>query len=163
MCKSRRNYFTILRQRKRAGGHTLIELSMLSVLFVIMGVLCLDTGYLIMGAEINDRACRDAARAASEADNYATALQLAQAAVIAHAGDGYYVTSPKVDPVAFTYQDFAGSPPSNTSPYVSVTTNCNIRVPAPILFMGAGFGNSGAMQFSKTYVFPIVKTQLYLP
>ncbi len=136
---------------------------MLSVLFVVLAVLSLDIGYVLMGSELNDTACRDAARAAAEADNYATSLQLAQAAVVAHAGDGTYVTSPVVDTTQFTYQDFAGSPPPNTSPYVSVTTHCNIRVPAPILFMGSSFMSSGTMQFTKTYVFPIVKTQLYLP
>jgi Flp pilus assembly protein TadG len=144
-------------------GHTLIELSMLSILFVVMGVLCLDVGYLIMGSELNDRACRDAARAAAAADNYTTSLQLARAAVVPHAGDGYFVSAPQVDTTAFTYQDFSGNPPTNISPYVRVTTHCNIRVPAPIFFLGTSFLSSGTMQFTRTYVFPIVKTQLYLP
>lgn len=147
---------------KRPGGHTLIELSMLAVLFVVMSVLSLDVGYVIMGSQLNDRACRDAARAAAEADNYAGALDLAQTAVIAHRGDGYFVSSPTVEASDFVYQDFSGSPPPNTSPYVSVTTSCNIRIPAPIFFLGAEFGSSGTMNFRKTYVFPIVKTQLYL-
>ena len=148
--------------RSGSSGHVLIELSMLSVLFVVIGVLCLDVGYLILGSEVNDRACRDAARAAAAADNYATSLQLAKAAVAPHAADGTYVTSPLVDTTAFVYQDFNGSPPTNVSPYVSVTTHCKVRVPAPILFLGTAFLSSGAMQFTKTYVFPIVKTQLYL-
>lgn len=135
---------------------------MLGVLFVVMSVLCLDMGYVIMGSQVNDRACRDAARAAAEADNYATALKLAQAAVAPHKGDGYFVSSPTVDASAFTYEDFGGDPPPNTSPFVSVTTNCDIRIPAPIFFLGANFGATGTMNFSKTYVFPIVKTQLYL-
>jgi hypothetical protein len=150
-------------RRVSCKGHILIELAMLSVLFVVMGVLCLDVGYLILGSELNDRACRDAARAAAAADNYTTSLQLAKAAVVPHAGDGFYVTSPQVDTAAFLYQDFSGSPPANTSPYVSVTTHCNIHVPAPIFFLGTSFLSSGSMQFTKTYVFPIVKTQLYLP
>ncbi|MBX9720190.1 MAG: hypothetical protein K2X81_02250, partial [Candidatus Obscuribacterales bacterium] len=150
------------RLKKRAKGSTLIELSMLSVLFVVIGALAVDVGYIIMGSEQNDRACRDAARAAAQADNYGTALQMAKAAVVAHKADGYYVTSPLVDPSAFTYQDFAGSPPPSTSPFVSVTTTCKVRVPAPIFFLGASFEPSGKMLFTKTYVFPIVKTQLYL-
>ncbi|MBX9686735.1 MAG: hypothetical protein K2X27_08535 [Candidatus Obscuribacterales bacterium] len=149
-------------KKRNQKAHTLIELSMLSVIFVVIAVLCLDVGYLIMGSEMNDRACRDAARAAAQADNYATALQLARAALIPHTADGYYLSSPTVNSSAFTYQDFGGDPPPNTSPYVSVTTNCNVRVPAPIFFLGSGFLKNGNMQFSKTYVFPIVKTQLYL-
>lgn len=158
-------FFACARAGNRCSrhGHTLIELSMLSVLFVVMSVLCLDMGYLIMGSQMNDRACRDAARAAADADNYATALQLAQAAVVPHRGDGYFVTNPTVDSSQFLYQDFGGDPPPNTSPFVRVTTNCNIRLPAPIFFLNSSFGSSGAMTFSKTYIFPIVKTQLYLP
>jgi hypothetical protein len=136
---------------------------MLSVLFVVLAILSLDVGYLIMGSELNDVACRDAARAAAEADNYATSLQLAQAAVVSHTADGYFVTQPQVNASLFQYQDFSGSPPANTSPYVSVTTSCNVRVPAPIFFLGSSFMASDTMQFSKTYVFPIVKEQLYLP
>jgi hypothetical protein len=135
---------------------------MLGVLFVIIALLCMDVGYIIMGSEMNDRACRDAARAAAEADNPLTALKLAQTAVVPHRGDGTYVGIPTVDSSAFTYQDFSGNPPANTSPYVSVTTHCNVHIPAPIFFLGSGFGSSGSMTFTKTYVFPIVKTQLYL-
>ncbi len=150
------------KQVRKLSGHTLIELSMLSVLFVVIAVLCLDAGYLILGSELNDRACRDAARAAAEADNYLSALQLAQAAVVAHRGDGVYISSPQVNASSFVYEDFLGSPPENTSPYVSVTTNCNLRLPAPIFFLGAECFGTGTMNFSKTYVFPIIKTQLYL-
>ncbi|MBX9573538.1 MAG: hypothetical protein K2X77_31845 [Candidatus Obscuribacterales bacterium] len=149
-------------RRNKERGHTLVELSMLSVLFVIMAVLSLDVGYVLMGSEVNDRACRDAARAAAQGDNYATALRLAQVAVIPHRADGVYVSSPTVDTAQFTYQDFGGDPPPNESPFVSVTTRANVRIPAPIFFLGSGFGQNGTMQFSKTYVFPIVKTQLFL-
>lgn len=149
-------------RRNKERGHTLVELSMLSVLFVIMAVLSLDVGYVLMGSEVNDRACRDAARAAAQGDNYDTALRLAQVAVIPHRADGVYVSSPTVDTAQFTYQDFGGDPPPNESPFVSVTTRANVRIPAPIFFLGSGFGQNGTMQFSKTYVFPIVKTQLFL-
>lgn len=151
-----------LRPRRSARAHTLIELSMLSILFVIMAILSVDVGYVLMGSEMNDRACRDAARAAAQGDNYATALRLAQTAVIPHKGDGVFVTSPIVDTAQFTYQDYGGDPPPNTSPFVSVTTHANVKVPAPILFLGSGFGTNGSMQFTKTYVFPIVRTQLIL-
>ena len=151
-----------MKARNRASGHTLIELSMLSVLFVVLAVLSLDIGYLLMGSELNDRACRDAARAAAQGDNYATALQLAQTAVIPHNGDGVFVSTPTVDPSVFTYQDFGGDPPPNTSPFVTVTTRTRIKVPAPIFFLGAEFGANGSMSFNKTYTFPIVKTQLFL-
>ena len=147
---------------KRSAGHTLIELSMLGVLFVVLAVLSLDVGYVMMGSQLNDRACRDAARAAAEADNYASSLQMAQAAVIPHRGDGYWVTNPTVNTAQFIYQDYSGDPPPNTSPFVTVTTNCNVRIPAPIFFLGATFGAGGTMSFTKSYTFPIVKTALFL-
>lgn len=150
------------KSRAGASGHSLIELSMLGVLFVVIAVLCLDVGYVMMGSQLNDRACRDAARAAAEADNYGSSLQMAQAAVIPHRGDGYWVTNPTVNTASFVYQDFSGSPPPNTSPFVTVTTNCNVRLPAPIFFLGASFGAGGTMSFTKSYTFPIVKTALFL-
>lgn len=154
---------TFLKQnRKGERGHTLVEMSMLSVLFVVMAILTLDIGYVLMGSEMNDRACRDAARAAAQGDNYATALRLAQVAVLPHRSDGVFVSAPTVDSAQFTYQDFGGDPPPNESPFVSVTTTSNVRIPAPIFFLGSGFGQNGTMQFTKTYVFPIVKTQLFL-
>lgn len=135
---------------------------MLSVLFVVIGIFCLDIGFVLMASQLNERACRDAARAAAQADNYLSSLQLAQAAVAGHKADGYFVTAPSVDASQFTYQDFGGSAPSNVSPFVSVTTTTTVRIPAPVFFMGASFGKNGTMQFRKTYTFPIVKTQLYL-
>ena len=68
-------------KNRRPRAHSLIEVSLLSVLFVVIAILCLDVGYVMMGSQLNDRACRDAARAAAEADNYLGSLQMAQAAV----------------------------------------------------------------------------------
>lgn len=153
----------ITRNPKRGSrAHSLVEVSLLSVLFVVIAILCLDVGYVMMASQLNDRACRDAARAAAEADNYLSSLQMAQAAVIPHKGDGYWVTNPKVATSKFVYQDFSGSPPTNVSPYVTVTTDCDVRIPAPIFFLGASFKANGIMSFTKTYTFPIVKTTLYL-
>lgn len=146
----------------RTNGHSMIELAMLSVLFVVMAVFCLDIGFVIMGSQMNDAACRDAARAAAQGNDYATSLRLAQAALASHRPDGYFVTQPTLDTSGFEYEDFSGSPPPDTSPFVTVTTATNVRIPAPIFFMGASFAPDGTMAFRKTMTFPIVKTTLYL-
>lgn len=146
----------------RKRGHNIIELAMLSVLFVVFAIFALDIGFVIMGSQMNDAACRDAARAAAQGNSYANALNLARAALAGHRPDGYFVTQPTLDTGAFQYEDFSGSPPPDTSPYVTVTTSTTVRIPAPVFFIGASFGKDGTMRFSKTYTFPIVKTTLYL-
>jgi Flp pilus assembly protein TadG len=135
---------------------------MISIFLAIMAMFSADVGIVIFASAVNDRACRDACRAAAQADNYATSLKLAQAAVKAHKGDGYFISQPIVDTSKFVYQDYAGSPPPDTSPFVSVTTNTTVKIPAPVVFVGINYGTNGSMTFSKTYTFPIVKTQLYL-
>lgn len=148
--------------KRRAKGHSIIELGILSVLFAVVAIFCVDVCFMLMASQVNERACRDAARAAAQADNYLSSLQLAQAAVASHKADGNYVSSPAVDASSFVYQDFGGNNPASVSPFVSVTTTTNIRVPAPVFFMGQNMGPDGTMQFTKTYTFPIVKTKLYL-
>jgi Flp pilus assembly protein TadG len=150
-----------LKQRRKTA-HSIIELAMLSVLFAIVAVFTLDIGFVITASQINDEACRDAARAAAQANNYDSAIRLARAALASHKTDGYFVTQPVLDAPSFVYEDYAGDPPENTSPFVTATTSVTVRIPAPVLFIGATFGEGGTMNFQKTYTFPIVKTQLYL-
>ncbi len=147
---------------RRTHGHSIIELAMLSVLFSIFAVFALDIGFVLLGSQMNDEACRDAARAAAQGSDYINSIRLARAALASHKPDGYYVTQPTLDAGAFVYEDFTGSPPPDTSPYVKVTTTTSVRIPAPVFFIGASFGKDGTMQFSKSYTFPIVKTTLYL-
>lgn len=159
-----------IRQRLRTGeaalraaeGHVLVELSMITVLLVIVAVLCANVGIMSLASSMNDSACRDAARAAAQASSRTAALNQAQAALKAHKTDGYFVSQPTINTSDFVYEDYSGSPPDNTSPYVQVTTSSTVRVPAPILFFGAQFGKDGTMTFNRTYTFPIVRTQLYL-
>lgn len=147
---------------RQRTAHTIIELGMLSVLFVVFAIFSLDVGFVILGSQMNDAACRDAARAAAQGSDYSTSLKLAHAAAAAHRPDGYFVTPPKVDDSRFVYEDFAGNPPSDTTACVTVTTSTTVRIPAPVFFVNATFGEQGTISFSRTYTFPIVKTTLYL-
>jgi Flp pilus assembly protein TadG len=155
-------------------GHTAIELASICIIFVVVTVLCLDVGVMILASGSNERACRDACRAAAETSDSASALAAAQAACAAHAQNGgYFAAPPTVDATTFLYQDFAatnGVPPAplppSTPPTVRVTTQTTVTIPAPIVFMGLiKFGGPGqnTMNFRKTYVFPIVRQQLFLP
>jgi Flp pilus assembly protein TadG len=155
-----------LRKRRNQKGSSAIELASIAMCMAVMAVFCADLAVIMMGLTLNDRACRDAARSAAQASNYNSSLSAAQAALKAHKMDGYYVTQPALDPTKFVYQDYSGTPPLDTSPYVTVSTSVTVRLPAPVFFFTASFkgnGGNGTMTFQQTYTYPIVKTQLYLP
>ncbi len=143
--------------RDKRGG-SILELAIIAILLVVISLFCVDILVLIIGSGVNERACRDAARMAAQSTNYAGSLVLAQTAVKAFPGDGYFVTTPAVDTASFVYNDFGGNPPVDTSPYVSVTTTAQVRIPAPVFLWGATYMNNGTMVFTKTYTFPIVTT-----
>jgi hypothetical protein len=140
-------------------GHILLELSCSAFLMLVFTILTADMGVLIYGAEFNDRACRDAARAAAQGQNAQQSTQLIRAILIAHKGDGNYITSPSLQ--ALVYNDFGGSPPAQVSPFVTVTTKTTARAPfAPLVFFkDAVFLQNGTFSFTQTYTFPIVKTK----
>lgn len=141
----------------------MIELGCVMVALAVVSVLSADIGIIMLADSTNERACRDAARAAAQGSDATTALRYAQLAVATHAVNNTFVTNPTVDPTTFVYEDYAGNPPPNTSPYVQVVTSINVRVPAPVVFASAKFNPSnGLMTLRKQYNFPFVKTQLYL-
>jgi hypothetical protein len=146
----------------RKRGNTIIELAGVSSLLVVIALFCADIGIVSFGASLNDQACRDACRAAAQGSDVATATNMAKASLKAHLADGYFITTPAMKAGGLVYEDFSGSPPPDTSPYVEVTTSNTVRIPAPVLFFGAKFGKGGTMNFSKKYTFPIVRTTLYL-
>jgi len=147
---------------RKTDGHLVLELSVVASLICVAGAFCANLATVSIAASAIDLSCRDAARAAAQASDSASSLKLAQTAVKAHQTDGYFISQPTVSANSFVYQDFAGNPPANTSPYVSVTTTSNVRLPAPVMFWGVASGTDGTTVFTRTYTFPIVKTQLYL-
>jgi len=147
---------------QRSAGHSLAELGVVGGLFMMITMLSLNIGLVALGSSSNERACRDAARAAAQGSNLDQSIRLAQACLRAHAADGYFVTRSTLSTADFVYEDFGGSPPPNTSPYGEVTTTNQVRIPAPFLFPTSQTGNNGIVTFRNTYTFPIVKVQLYL-
>jgi hypothetical protein len=148
--------------QKRKSGQSLAELGVVGGLFVMISMLSLNIGLAALGSSSNERACRDAARAAAQGNNTDQAIRLAQASLLAHSADGYFVTRSTLSSSDFVYEDFGGDPPPNTSPYVQVTTTNQVRIPAPFLFPTGQTGSNGLITFRNTYTFPIVKVQLYL-
>lgn len=152
------------RTRKKTG-HSIIEFACVALLLAIVCLLAADVGIMMLADSTNERACRDAARAAAGASDATTSLTMAQAAVSTHGKASSFLSKPTIDTQCFVYQDFGGSPPPSVSPYVEVTTFITVKLPAPIFFGKAKLDLSdtgGSMQLRKTYHFPIVKTKLYL-
>lgn len=151
----------VSQRQRRFHGYGFMEVAFIGSIMTMLALFSLNIGLIALGSSLNDRACRDAARAAAQGTTANQALLLANAALRSHPADGFFVT-PSTLSANFVYQDYGGSPPPDTSPYVTVTTTNQVRIPAPFLFTGQGFGTNGMLTFSSTYTFPIVKVQLYL-
>lgn len=147
------------RASRRSGGHSFIEIGMLSVLVAILAMFCVDIGILLLAATINDAACRDAARAAAQADSIMGARMFAAAALGAHADSAFIPApvientdyhAPVVDPATGTV-DKKGPPP-----HVTVATKLTVKLPAPFLLLGMNFGEDGTITFRQSYRYPII-------
>lgn len=153
------NYLPRRQSYVRTEGSILIELACGASLMLVFSLLCADIGMVVFGVDINDRACRDAARAAALGGSTSESVALASAALKAHAADGYYFTSPQLV-LPISYNDYGGNPPAQTSPYVQITTSTIARVPfAPVDFFGAQFLKNGTISFKQTYTFPLLKAK----
>jgi hypothetical protein len=139
---------------------SLAEVAATSFLFVMLGVFAADICLLIFGCSVNDKACRDVVRAAAQQATAAKALQFAVASVKNHKTDGFFISTISLVGGAVNYNDFGGNPPAGQTPYVQVTTQVTVTLPAPIYFFGAGFTNQ--MSFSQTYTSPIIGTKYIL-
>ena len=137
------------------GALGVLELVTSALFIVVFALLGQDLALAVLGASMNDSACRDAARAAAQANDSSKSLQLAQAALKGHKSDGFFVSQPVLGALAgdFVYQDFGGSPPADISPFVTVTTQCTVRVPAPLFFYSAEFLKNGLLEFRQRYTF----------
>jgi hypothetical protein len=143
---------------------SLIEICISAFLMVAIAAFGLDLTLIMIGLSICDTACRDAARAAAQQSTSAKAIQAAQSQLQVHSTDGYWITQPTLVSTAspnFVYNDYGGNPPTNVSPYVTVTTTASVRCPAPIFFFGASFVKGGMIQFTRSYTFPIIKETFY--
>jgi hypothetical protein len=135
-----------------------LELTACAFLFTFFAILAVHVGITIFGAFLNDRACRDAARAAAQGKTPPQATLLAKAVLVSHKQSNSFLTSPTLV-IPIVYQDFGGTPPNpQTSPYVQVTTTTTSTLPfLPLNFLTSQFTQDQSMTFSQTYTFPIVR------
>ncbi len=151
------------RKPGRQRGSMIAELAVACLLFIPISILGSSMLICEMATSLNDRACRDAARVAAEAPDFATALKRAQAAIASHASCGPVYGPVRLDTSKFIFEDYYGNPPPNELPYVSVTTIMPCITPAPIKIFGVQIGMAQSVNFTRTYRFPIVKLKLYIP
>lgn len=154
---------------RKSAGMAAVELACGSLFLLVLTLLAIDITILMLGYELNDRACRDACRAAAQQSTPQAAETAAKTILKTHKADGNYVTDPTmiVGPGDFLYQDFNGNPTAG-NPTVTVTTECKVKTPVPLTFVGSVFGQDAeggnlAWTFRKRYTFPIVTFNLVLP
>ncbi|MBX9772239.1 MAG: hypothetical protein K2X29_12755 [Candidatus Obscuribacterales bacterium] len=146
-----------IRKRRSDKGHVLIEFVFFAFWLLLFMYITTDVCVLLLGASANDRACRDAARAAAHGSNATEARNLAETSLKAHAGGGFF-TSPPALFGNITYNDYAGNPPAKQTPFVVVETRSTAKLPfAPLVFFNNGFTQAGSYTFSRKYTFPIVR------
>jgi hypothetical protein len=177
------NFFLKRLPRKRTSGVLAIEIAISAFLIIAIAAFGACLTCIIWGMSVNDIACRDAARAAGQQSSGTQAQLAANTQLQSHATDGYWVTQPTL--TNFVYCDYgpqttfgntpgspSGTPPSSATiptPYVVATTQVYVRVPVPANFFGIQFGfqssaangGNGMLQFTRSYVYPIIKTQFY--
>lgn len=154
---------------RRQRGLAAVEIACGSLFLCVFLLLAIDVSILMLGYEVNDKACRDACRAAAQQSSPTEAITAAQAILKTHQTDGNFVTQPIMLTGAsnFQYQDFGGDPLAG-NPTVTVTTECRVKTPVPLVFVGNNFGHDGGWvndywTFRKKYTFPIVTFTLQLP
>ncbi|MBL0185755.1 MAG: hypothetical protein IPP97_08495 [Candidatus Obscuribacter sp.] len=144
--------------RGNSSGSLLVELSCGSLLVMLFVLVSIHLGPAIFAAYANDHACRDACRNASQARDAAEAQKLVQVILKDYQSQGF-LSSPTVSS-PIVYQDFGGTPPAQTSPYVKVTTSTTMTMPFGVLsFFNSGPLQDGKVSFTKSYTFPIVRVK----
>ena len=161
-----RTSFRVRKKGKSKSGFACGEFAIACILMVLVAALTSDITLLIFANSLNDAACRDAARAAGQNNNAASALAAAKAQLLMHATDGKFISQPGLTSTSapdFIYNDFTGTPPANTSPYVTVTTSVNVRLPFLLDLFGVDFygASKHTVLFRRQYTFPIIKEKFY--
>lgn len=143
-------------QRRRSNRGTLVaEMAFGCLITVFIVLFALDIAGAMMCYGVNDRACRDAARAAAQGSTPAEATELANGILTSYRTNAGPLNSTPVL-VTIVYNDFGGNPPEGVSPFVTVTTRSVARPIAPF-HIGSSQLIGSSIPLVKTYTFPIVK------
>lgn len=160
-----------LKCRSRVGS-SFIEVAIASMALAVIVFLGLDAYVWTQGFMINDLACRDACRAAAQArPPSGTNTRAAYTAAATQAADrelrrlhivtGPWITNPRlIGAINWTGPE-AGDPlpAPPATPFVTVQTAIDMKLPVPIFFMGSQVLNGSStdvLVFRRSYTMPIV-------
>lgn len=141
--------------REGTGSALAVELAASTAFFAVFAVLGATLALIMYGGYINDRACRDAARAAAQGQTITEASKLADTILVSHKPSVSYIDGPRLKG-SLVYEDYAGSPPAMVSPYVKLSTETKVVLPIDI-FKFVLPGNT--LIWRQTYTFPIVRAK----
>ncbi|MDZ4837106.1 MAG: hypothetical protein SGJ27_25255 [Candidatus Melainabacteria bacterium] len=154
-------------KKRKLSGIAAIEIACGLVLIMVISLLAVDITILLLGYDFNDRACRDACKAASKQSSSVAAQTAASSTLKSHKADGNFVTDPILLTGAgdFNYQSFGLTGGSSS---VTVTTECKVKTPVPLTFVGNVFGErtngkDATWTFRKRYTLPIATYNAQLP
>jgi Flp pilus assembly protein TadG len=152
---------------RKTSGISAIEVGCGLVFLLVLTLIAIDITILLLGYEFNDRACRDACKAASQQSSSDAAQAAAAETLKVHKADGNYVTDPilLIGAGEFKYQSFAAT---TGNPTVTVTTECKVKTPVPLTFVGDLFsehltGRDDSWTFRKRYTLPIATYNAQVP
>lgn len=149
-----------LSNSRRSSGFSFAEVAISSFLVLVLAILGINICILVFACSVNDKACRDAVRAAAQQPTSAKAQNFALASIKNHHTDGFFISP--ITLTNFNYNDFNGNPPpAGQCPLVQVTTSVDVTLPAPLIFFGTTLTNK--MKFSQIYTSPIIKTKIVMP
>jgi hypothetical protein len=152
-----------IRSRSSKGSHV-IELASVSLILAVVTIMALDIGVIVFGTVVHNRACREACRAAAQANGHERATKLARGILNAGRNESPYMTTVRFENWELDYNDYGGNPQPDEQPTVTLTTHCDIRIPAGASFCGALLGApNGVIKSSCNYTFPIMNYQVPIP
>jgi hypothetical protein len=147
------------KKQSRAGrGVLVVELATSAFMLLIFSALAAHLSLMVYGAFINDRACRDAARAAAQGSSALEAQRMALTILTTHHAVGSYVEPPTIKGNV-QYQDYNGTPTAGHSPFVHVVTETKVHSPFKLLTMCGETFQDGTILFTQSYTFPIVRVK----
>lgn len=155
----------VQRRNREEQGSSFIEVGIASIAMAVIVFMGIDAYVWMQAFMLNDIACRDACRAAAQAQGATAALtktraqQAAQRECTLHSVTRPYIGPPTFEPGGFLWNDFGASgggalPAAPQTPFVRVQTSMNVNLPVPI-FMGQTM-SGGSLVFRRSYAMPIV-------
>jgi hypothetical protein len=145
-------------KKRRVDGISSVEIACGLIFLVVISLLVIDVAILFFGYEFNDQACRDACSEAAKQTSPEAAQIAAFSSLKSHKADGNFVADPVLLTGAgdFKYQNFAVSG-GNAS--VTITTECRVKTPVPLTFVGSLLGQESSREaawtFRKRHTLPI--------